>query len=169
MDLTISIESNRLTTTLFDKEQNLHLYLPPHSSHPRGVGTGLVFGQILRVRRLCSRKTDADLQISEFLEHLVERGHSREHLLPLFACAEENAVTYMSRSQTNRNSLKLEKSLASKRQIYLHLEFHPEDPSASALQRLWKDFVFEPKGEDQLPHMMNFDGETVGIDKLAGP
>lgn len=55
MDLTITIVNGRLETTLFEKEQNLYLYIPPHSSHPRGVFTGLIFGQVLRIRRLCSK------------------------------------------------------------------------------------------------------------------
>jgi hypothetical protein len=50
MDLTITIEDGKLTTTLFEKEQNLHLFLPPTSSHPKGCGTGLVFGHVLRAR-----------------------------------------------------------------------------------------------------------------------
>ena len=63
MDLTISIEDGRAITTLYKKKRNLYLYIPPHSSHPKGVLTGLVFGQILRVRRLCSNKADADAKI----------------------------------------------------------------------------------------------------------
>eukprot|EP00985_Skeletonema_marinoi_P006616 scaffold2866_cov256-Skeletonema_marinoi.AAC.1 len=46
MDMTVSIEGNKITTTLFEKELALYQYLPPNSSHPPGVLTGLVMGGV---------------------------------------------------------------------------------------------------------------------------
>jgi hypothetical protein len=60
MDMTITIVEGKFETTLYEKVDNLYLYIPSHSSHPRGVFTGLVFGQVLQIRRLCSKKADAD-------------------------------------------------------------------------------------------------------------
>ena len=34
MDLTISITNGNISTSLFEKPLNLHLYIPPHSAHP---------------------------------------------------------------------------------------------------------------------------------------
>ena len=48
MDMKISNVGDRVETTIFKKPQNLYLYLPSHSSHPPGQGTGLVMGQVLR-------------------------------------------------------------------------------------------------------------------------
>ena len=166
MDLTISITDGKLSTTLFEKEQNLHLYLPPTSSHPKGCGTGLVFGYVLRARWLCSNQADADAKIEEFLGQLLERGHSRENLDPLFARAEANAATYMSRSPRQRFSLIEEKKQASKQQLCFHLRFHREDPSSSAIQRLWREHIFDPEGKVSLPLMHNYEGEQIGVNKL---
>ena len=45
MDITITINGKgRLETSIFEKPQNLFLYLPPHSSHPKGVKNGLILG-----------------------------------------------------------------------------------------------------------------------------
>lgn len=53
MDMTILIVDDRINSKLFEKNVNLYLYLPPHSCHPSGVFTGLIFGQDLGARRLC--------------------------------------------------------------------------------------------------------------------
>lgn len=53
MDLTISINCNRLITTLFEKTQSLSLH-PPMSSHPPGMIYRLIFGNILQLHCLCS-------------------------------------------------------------------------------------------------------------------
>ncbi len=98
MDLTISIIGNCVETTLFEKPQNLYLYLPAHSSHPPGQGTGLVLGQVLRFRRLCSKVDDADEKVRDFHSRLCARGHSPTALQVLFDRAEENAATYMTRT-----------------------------------------------------------------------
>ena len=37
MDLTISITNGNISTSLFEKPLNLHLYIPPHSAHPTGL------------------------------------------------------------------------------------------------------------------------------------
>ena len=81
MDLKISIVNNKVETTIFEKAQNLYLYIPPHSSHPKGVLTGLVFGQVLRIRRLCTHQGDANEKIMQFTSGLMARGHSKDSLL----------------------------------------------------------------------------------------
>eukprot|EP00956_Cyclotella_meneghiniana_P003689 scaffold4479_cov46-Cyclotella_meneghiniana.AAC.2 len=66
MDLTISIVNNTIETDLYEKDLNLYLYIPPHSSHPHGVFTGLISGQLLRIRRLCSNQSNAAPNIRNF-------------------------------------------------------------------------------------------------------
>ena len=76
MDLTNPRAGDLVETSLYEKPQNLFLYLPSHSSHPPGQGTGLVLGQILHIRRLCSKAQDAHDRISEFHACLVDLGNS---------------------------------------------------------------------------------------------
>jgi hypothetical protein len=83
MDSTITIMNGRLETTLFEKEQNLYLYIPPHSSHPCSVFTGLIFGQVLRIRLLCSKQSDADGRIGQFYSRLLTCGHTNDFLYSL--------------------------------------------------------------------------------------
>eukprot|EP00804_Cyclotella_cryptica_P024637 CCRYP_001640-RA/>CCRYP_001640-RA protein AED:0.55 eAED:0.55 QI:0/-1/0/1/-1/0/1/0/146 len=80
MDLTISIAGTGLLTTLYKKPQNLYLYLPPHSLHPRGIKTGLILGEVLRIRRLCSKQEDANKHIRQLFQRLCKRGHDSSAL-----------------------------------------------------------------------------------------
>ena len=54
MDLTISIQGNKLAFTLYEKPSNLHLYIPSHSCHPPGLLAGMIHGMIHRIYSLCS-------------------------------------------------------------------------------------------------------------------
>ena len=166
MDLTISIDSGRIVTTLFEKDLNLYLYIPPFSSHPRGVFTGTISGQILRIRRLCTYKSDADDRIKEFHSRLLARGHSPDNLAPLFTKAEENATAYLLRSPEEHEALRKRKHDDSNHQVYFHLQYHPSDPPSRKIQRLWRDFVSEPAGEQPLSEMRNKMGDNVDIRKL---
>ena len=166
MDLTITIVNGKIETTLYEKPMNLYLYIPPHSSHPKGVYTGLIFGQVLRIRRLCTHKSDADRKIKDFYNRLLERGHTPESLLPLFSRAEENAYNYMARPIEDLETQQLRKWWDSKRQVYFHLQFHPEDPPSRDLQRLWRDFVSHPAGERPLSELKNQRDEIVGFSRL---
>ena len=118
MDLTISIVNNRIHTTLYEKEMNLYLYIPPHSSHPKGVFTGLIFGQVLRIRRLCSTPSDATKKIQEFFNRLVARGHSPDALMPLFQHAHKNASVYLSQTDEDRDLARRHKLVNSKNKSF---------------------------------------------------
>ena len=167
MDLTITIKNGHLETTLYEKAMNLYLYLPPHSSHPRGVFTGLIFGQVLRIRRLCTHSTDADKKILEFFHRLLARGHTQESIGPLFDKAERNASAYLELSQAEKEDLRKKKSSDSHNQIFLHLQYHPYDPQSREIQQIWREQVFQPAGETELPMMESLNEERVGINKLV--
>jgi hypothetical protein len=167
MDLTIRIVDGKLVTTIFEKAQNLYLYIPPHSSHPKGVLTGLIFGQVLRIRRLCSLSTDADDKISQFFERLRNRGHSVASLVPLFTRAEQNALRYINRTPEDIERLKQKKWIESRKQVYFHLQFHPENPPSSKIQDLWKKHVSHPPNDVPLSLMKNLAKERVGFSKLV--
>jgi hypothetical protein len=166
MDLKLSIQGDRIVTSVFEKEMNLYLYLPPSSAHAKGVGTGLIFGHILRYRRLCTFQKDADDKIKEFKERLIARGHSRATLLPLFQRAEENAAAYLARTPAEHEETRHKKLVENLNQIYFHFQYHPEDPPASAIQRLWQEYISEPPGDTPLAECLNLIDAPMGPKKL---
>jgi hypothetical protein len=167
MDLTISVRNTSLHTTVYAKKENLYLYLPPHSSHPKGCFTGIVLGMVLWVWRLCTDKSDADHKIEEFLHQLLARGHTRTSLTPLFIQAEANAATYMARSPKEHEAILEQKKEEGSKQLYFHLQHHPEDPKARAIQELWTEYVSHLPGQPAAALIKNKDGDSCGIDKLV--
>ncbi|KAL7474347.1 hypothetical protein ACHAW6_000321 [Cyclotella cf. meneghiniana] len=75
MDLTISIVNDKITTTIYKKEQNLYLYIPPHSAYPPGIVNGLIFGHILCLHCLCSHKWGIQQKAQDLLNRLIQCGH----------------------------------------------------------------------------------------------
>ena len=166
MDLTISIIGNCVETTLFEKPQNLYLYLPADSSHPPGQGTDLVLGQVLCFRRLCSKVDDADEKVRDFHSRLCARGHSPTALQVLFDRAEENAATYMTRTPAEHEARRLAKKEESHRQVRFHLEFHPQDPPSREIQHLWRSEIAHPYNETPLRELENCEHVPMGFDRL---
>jgi hypothetical protein len=67
MDLALTLTpTGKIDTNLFEKSQNLYLYIPPGSAHPKGMIKGLIFGNTLRIMHLCSHEGDIATHLSNF-------------------------------------------------------------------------------------------------------
>ena len=167
MDMTIEIVEGKLVTSLYHKPLALHSYIPPHSCHSPGVLTGLVFGSVLRIFRLCSRESDIDRELFNFMDWLLARGYHAKAMLPLFQKAIENARRYLSRSPLEHQQLKWQKEDSAQRQVYLHVPFHPQNPPSNVLQRIWRREVFCPPGKPRLNSLKTVDGHRIPVDRLV--
>ena len=167
MDLTLSIEDGRVISKLYSKPLALHLYIPPNSCHPPGVVTGLIMGNVLRIYMLCSRQSDIEEELRRFFEYLLDRGYQTQDILPRYSKAIDNAKLYLSRTPAYRAYLKREKLEASKRRVFLHLPFHPNNPPSHRLQSIWQERMFHPKNGRPLNYLKNIDEAPIPIDKLV--
>ena len=165
MDMRLSIEDRKIKSRLYAKPMALYLYIPPHSSHAPGMISGLVFGNVLRIYQLNSSIEDVETELCLFYGRLMDRGYPREKLTPLFSKAMENASRYLSRSESYRAQLKAEKMEAARRQVFYHVPYHPNNPSSSEIQRLWREIVFAPPGKTQLNHLTSH-GFPIPIDRM---
>jgi hypothetical protein len=50
--LTLTLCAGRISSSLYEKKLNHHLYSPSHSSHPPGVPNGLISGLVFRINHL---------------------------------------------------------------------------------------------------------------------
>ena len=181
MDLNIHIERGKITTSIHAKPMALHLYIPPSSCHAPGITTGLIHGHFHRLFTLCSHESDIEREIYLFFNRLLDRGYSLPQLIPLFISAEQKARIHRAQQlhlqNTQQNNLHMGQQTWTNtaRQgtnqkeagVFLHLEYHPANPPARAIQQLWRQHVMTPHGDTPLYQLRNRDGFPIEIRKLT--
>jgi len=96
----------------------------------------------------------------------VAHGYMPTKLLPLFTKGINNAISYLSRSQKQRDVLKKAKIGKLDKRIFLHLPYHPQNPSSSFVQNLWQTLISLPPGQEELNRLTNWEGHHVPIKRL---
>ena len=146
--MTITLNRRTFTTTLYEKDLNLHLYIPPASAHPPGLLPGIVFGTLFRIQTLCSSQEDRDTKTKAFFRRLIVRGYQADQIKPLFYKAIARAKTYTGPAERNNNGI-------SRDLMIFHLRYHPQDPPSYKIQQAWRDFVSEPRYKPKLENLKN--------------
>jgi hypothetical protein len=77
LDLQQLLHNGRITTSTYQKELNLYLYIPPLSAHPSSCFKGLINGEIFRFWVQNSPQNFIIL-LPKFIERLAARGHTIE-------------------------------------------------------------------------------------------
>jgi hypothetical protein len=143
LDITIGLDSaGRIKTSLFEKALNLYLYLPPHSAHPPGALKGLIFGWFYRLERLVSCRDEREQLTGKLRARLWARGYPVEQLEPLFAEARSRCFQQTTSTTAGQKP--------ESRPLYLHVQYHPADPSARTIQKLVHKLLLAPRGESPL-------------------
>jgi hypothetical protein len=150
LDLTIKITNNKITTSLYEKAVNLYLYLPPHSCHPPGAIRGLVNGRFIRIKRLTSNKEDVYPAIKKFYDRLKARGYSSTTLLPLF-----------NEAWKKDHSKKVIKQEQQDPVCFIHLNYHPNNLSAKAIQSVYNNTIVCPKVDCLINEIKNHKGNCL--------
>jgi hypothetical protein len=157
LDLSITLTRGGITTSIFEKDMNLYLYLPPHSAHPPGILRGLIIGMIKRIYRLTTTYADQQDSIHIFFRRLVARGYRPETLRPIFSDAILRAST---ENATPTESIWFEK------RIFLHLPYNPKDVPSKCLQRVFRSTLLQPTGEPPLPCMLNHQEAPIRTNRM---
>jgi len=143
----------------------LYLLIAPHSAHPLGVLMSHINGNILRIFRLNSDERDMMDGVLTFFRCFIHRGHSSKMLKPILDKAIKNARKFITTSQQTRTTHKLQKLEDACRKLYLHVEFHPQNPTSLDIQQAFHDCVLQPPGKERLSDIKVF-GEKVPIDAM---
>ena len=138
MDLTIAIDKGVISTTLYEKPSNRHLYISPHSSHPPGMISGVVHGMVRRIVTLCSDRDDQLRRIRQFVIHLRARGHHIDDIAPVVRAA------YSKHAAPTPEPPPMPPNAPIQPRVFIHLPYHPDNPSSAYVQRAWKSRVSRP-------------------------
>ena len=142
LDLQISITATRqIHYRTFQKKQNLYLYIPPGSAHPKNMLFGLVYGH-LRAYRLQNTETANYVKMAILLaRRLCARGYSMKNLLPVFQKASERLLrSDPCRNLTPRNEAPAD-ATPSPSPLIFHLQHHPRGVSRQQVRKAYSKFI----------------------------
>jgi hypothetical protein len=139
LDMTITITSHgTISTKLYYKPENMHLYLPATSSHPPSVLKGLIFGMVYRTLRLTSHYPDQQDKLQQLVRRLVVRGYKQSYLV-----ATKNAA-YQKIKITSENPSNDQQNINTDATCFLHSYYHPNDPKSYQIQRNFQNKMVKP-------------------------
>jgi hypothetical protein len=140
-------------TQTYQKEMNLYLYRPPTSAQPKSILYGLIYGTLHRYYWQNTDRKWLDHFVGLFYQRLLARGHRASDLTRLFLRASKK-VDGSSLPKPRSRTAALEEIQDS---IFLHLQYHPQDPDRQELQTLFHDTCRAALDDAHIPH-----GETAG-------
>ena len=177
LDLTISINNNQtISTKTYQKKENLFLYIPPQSAHPPGMVKSLIYSLLRTYYIQNTHTSDFNIISTRFFNRLLARGYNPETILPLFKesinkiqlqLADKQQLFYLHNSNpdlhptTNKSNNKL----ADPNNIFIHLEYHPQDISRHKIRQLYEQHCNLPDEFNQSFSLgiTNKEGNTMNI------
>ena len=84
LDVTVFLKDGEITTSLYSKPTDAHLYLNAKSCHPPHVIRNIPKGQFIRVRRICSQLEDFVKNGKRLCKHFVDRGYNENFIEKVF-------------------------------------------------------------------------------------
>ena len=162
LDLSITLTRNTIATSIYEKPQNLYLYIPPHSCHSPGVIKGLIYGCVNRAKALCTNEEDWMPYVQKTFNRLLVRGHSASDLLPIFNLAIDKVFVKRTRRV---NIITQPKKIP----LFFHLPFNPHDPPGRAIQAAFMDTIIHPPSCNHISLLdtVKLYGGAVDFDELV--
>ena len=157
MDVRLTITPTGIKSTLYEKPMNLYIYLPPRSAHPPGVLPGLIIGMAKQIYALTTEQPDQIKSLRRLFLRLCNRGHDPPSLQPIFELAIK---------KEHKKTLAITDS-DDKKRCFLHLTYHPQDPSSTIIQLIFRNTMLHPAGEPSLPQLHSFKGYPLETNRMV--
>jgi hypothetical protein len=131
----------------YQKELNLHLYIPAASAHPPGTLKGTIFGNLQRYWGQNTKQTEYVNMTQSFGRHLYNRDHNIPTIVSLFKEAAEliehkKSLTRMTTCQTNYIH---SAHTTEQHHLFLHAEFHPCGIARRMIRQLYNRTLAKTK------------------------
>ena len=127
---------------------NLYFYIPPHSTHPPRVLTGIVSSNIIRIHLLYSKQDDINRHIKVFYDRLLVCRYQSDFLIPTFSKVIMGANAFIKRVSLQRCVLGQDKDTQGC--VFFHLTYNRRNPTSKILQRQWHQHLLHPLWEPPL-------------------
>lgn len=105
LDTKLILTDDNLTTDLYTKPTDAHIYLHYTSAHPQHMKTGLPYSQFLRICRICSHIEDFDRNALHLATHFKARGYPTDLISDSFIRArrqDRNSLLNPARTESNK-------------------------------------------------------------------
>jgi hypothetical protein len=159
LDLNITINSNNnIEISTFQKEMNLHLYIPPSSGHLPSCLKGLITSELFRYKKQNNNENFVNITTS-LLECMAARGHRIEDLAPLFHEAATTIdkklfTSYFKNAEPSSDNLN-----SNQKSLYFHWKYHPHGINHSMIRYHYNKYVKN--------HLQIFNKMTLAISQPA--
>jgi hypothetical protein len=165
LDLTITIDTNGIIQTrLYEKPENLYLYLPANSAHPFSTLKGLIHGMVYRTIRLTSTKALQALELQNLVRRLTARGYKQSLLVDIINKTYQRINKELDKPATTPQPVP---NNDHKKVCFFHTYYHPNDPKASDIQQLFQnEMMTPPRMYKKLPDLLNHRKAKLGVEKL---
>ena len=80
LDVCVKLIQGVITTTVYSKPTDSHLYLNSNSNHPRHVIRNIPRSQFLRLKRICSNHADFVKKSSTYAHYFIDRGYDKTNI-----------------------------------------------------------------------------------------
>lgn len=149
LDVTIHLKPYSISTSLYEKPLNLHLYIPWNSAHAPHIRTSIVTSGIFRILRLVTERSDKQFHLTQFFTRLLARGYNHTFLYATFQRAlEQFALRSTPRfPRTPTSDLFWPSPITittADESAFLHLPYHSRDPPRQHLQAAFREHIFQP-------------------------
>ena len=138
--MVIKDDQGKLYTDLYTKPTDTHAYLHYSSCHPQHQKEGGPYGQLLRLKRICSKETDYQKHASNMLTHYSRRGYPPNTLTAAYNKAQTRDREELLSPRTQNPSP------ATDTPLFCIIPYNPGNPAVrKILQDNWHILETDPK------------------------
>ena len=123
LDLTLLLQDGFISTDIYSKPTDSHLYLPYNSSHPDHCKKAIPYGVALRIRRNCSTNASFVKRCREYKSYLKQQNYNGNLVDKQF----EKAM------QLERSDVLKPKTKTKKKTFPLVVDYNPRLPNISLI------------------------------------